>query len=175
MIRDPRSMVATALLAVGAAALVFAWTPGAWPNPLPDGPVGSADAVRQLAETTSAVAEACARGDVPAFAAATTGEHRERVARRLAAVDGVLDGATLQTFGAEAGRIDWCAQPLLAGEVRGVRTAIAVARPDGDGAQLLSFVWDGRRMRFDGARHAPSARSPAAARAAVEAVVAEPR
>lgn len=166
---ERRAWLATTLLALGAGALAFAALPGRWPNPLAEGDAIAPAALRELAAAAAAVDAACARGDGDAFAATTTASHRQRLTRHLAAVDGVLDGGTLQALGNEAGRVDWLAQPVLAGHVRGDRAAVAVARPEGDGCQLLVFVWDGRGMRFDGGRHLPTVRS----RAEADAVVAE--
>ncbi len=166
---DRRGFVAIALFAIGAAALVFAWTPGAWPCPLREGPVMSAADVPEAVAAARAAAVACTNGDVAAFAATTTRDHRERVARQLAAVDAALDTRSLRAMGVESARVDWFAQPMWAGLVLGRRAVLALARPEGDGAQLLSFVWDGRRVLFDGARHAPNVRSSVAAQAAVQA------
>ena len=41
---------------------------------------------------------------------------------------------------------------------------IAVLREGGDGAQILTFAWDGRRFRLDGLRHAVRVRAPETAR-----------
>lgn len=169
MTTDRRGFVATALFAIGAAALVFAWLPGAWPCPLREGPVTSATDVPEVVAAARATAAACSNGDVAAFVAATTRDHRARIARQLAAVDAALDTRSLRAIGVESARVDWFAQPMWAGLVRGRRAVFAVARPEGDGAQLMSFVWDGRRVLFDGARHAPNVRSSVAAQAAVHA------
>ncbi|MBL8750878.1 MAG: hypothetical protein JNK78_17085 [Planctomycetes bacterium] len=166
---ERRGLVATALFAVGAAAVVFACLPGAWPCPLRQGPVTSAAEVPEVVAAVRAAAAACTSGDAAAFAAATTRDHRERVTRQLAAVDATLDARSLRAIGAEGARVDWFAQPMWAGLVRGRRAVVALARPEGDGAQLMSFVWDGHRVLFDGARHAPNVRSSTAAQAAVQA------
>lgn len=162
-----RGWLVTILCGLGAGALAFGLAPGRWPNPLRDGTTLAPDDLRELAAAAGAVEAACARGDVEGYAAATTAAHRQRLQRQLAVVDGVLDGGTLRALGSAHGRIDWLQQPLLAGHVHGTRVAIAVARPEGDGCQLLAFVWDGRRLQFDGSRHLPAVRSPAAAAAAV--------
>lgn len=172
---ERRGLLVTIVLSLGAAAVVFALLPGAWPSPLRDGPVVSPTDLGTLAKATTAVADACERGDLGAFAEATTAAHRDRMARRLAAVDGVLDGRTLRAIGAEVLRQDWLAQPLLAGRVLGRHTVVAVARPDGEGAQVLSFLWDGRRMRFDGGVHVPQATTAVLAEVAVAAALAERR
>ncbi|MBX3463073.1 MAG: hypothetical protein KF830_07870 [Planctomycetes bacterium] len=154
MDRDGRGFAIAALLALGAAALAFAWWPGPWPNPLPPGPLRPALALPRLRATAGAVDAAARRGDVAAFAAATTDGHRTDLARRLRAVDRELDGATLRALGAEGGQAAWLERPLLAGEVRGNRIVVAVARDGGEGAQVLAFVWDGLRLAFDGSHHA---------------------
>jgi hypothetical protein len=164
---ERRGLLVTALVAVGGAAAVFAWLPAAWPNPWPQGPVSAAHALPRLRGAASAVDAACARGDLAAFAAATTAAHRTGLQRRLAALDRPLDAATLRALGADAALTQWLELPWLAGEVRGERIVIAVARPGGDGAQLLAFVWDGRRLCFDGSRHAPGVHTAAAAAARV--------
>lgn len=175
MVRDLRGLFVTACLAIGAAAVVFPFLPGRWPNPLHEGTVARADDVQRLAATNAAVADACARGDVGAFEAATTSAHRASLARGLAAVDAVLDTRTLRAIGESVGRCDWFALPLLAGEVRGTRAVVVIARPHGDGAQMLSYVWDGRHLRFDGGRHLPAVRTTDAARTAVATEFAAPR
>ncbi len=175
MVRDLRGLCVTACFAIGAAAAVFPFLPGPWPNPLREGPVAHADDVQRLAATNAAVADACHRGDVGAFEAATTSAHRQKLARGLAAVDAVLDPRTLHGIGEAVGLCDWYALPMLAGEVRGNRAIVVIARPRGDGAQMLSYVWDGRRLRFDGGRHLPSARTTDAARGALAAEFAAER
>ncbi|MFN7590756.1 MAG: hypothetical protein ACK5UQ_19925, partial [Planctomycetota bacterium] len=64
-------------MSLGLAALVFAWLPGAWPNPLPEGRIADPGAVVALRRAAAAVDAACQRGDVQAFAAATTEAHRQ--------------------------------------------------------------------------------------------------
>jgi hypothetical protein len=154
---------------VGAAGVVFGFLPGAWPNPLPQGPLDAEGSVLRLWAAASAVDAACTRGDVAAFSAVVTDAWRERLGRELGVVDRPLDSALLRDLGARRGLDyrEWLARPLLAGEVRGPRAAVAVQRPAGDGAQVLSFVWDGHVLRLDDSRHSPQVRSPAMARAAV--------
>lgn len=151
---DRGGWLATALFAFGAAALVLALVPAAWPNPLPQGDVAPADALPKLREAATAVDAACSRGDLAAFANATTAQHRADLQQRLAALQLPLDSATLRELAVDAALTPWLDQPLLAGEVRGDRVVVAFARPGGDGAQCLAFVWSGRGWRFDGARHA---------------------
>lgn len=164
-----RGLLSTVVVALGAAAAVFGFLPGAWPNPLPDGPVEEDRSVLRLWAAAAEVDAACARGDVAAFDASVTSAHRERLARELAAVDRRLDGSALRDLSGDRERAysELLVQPLLAGEVRGKRAVVAVQRPGKDGAQLLSFWWDGRTMRLDDSRHAAAVRTPAHARAAV--------
>lgn len=175
MPNDRRGVLLTAIVSLGAAALVFGFLPGAWPNPLPQGPIEDPRLVPSLAAAVDAVAAACDGGDLRAFDAAVTSAHRERLQRQLSVVEGALDQRTLRALGDQTRRIDWLAQPLLAGEVRGARAVVAVQRPADDGAQVLGFVWDGHRMRFDGSHHATGVRTVVAAKQVVEAALAEPR
>lgn len=164
-----RSLLTTALLSLGAAGLVFACLPGAWPNPLPEGPIDAEYDVLQLWAAAAAVDAACYRGDIAAFDAVVTPAHRQRLQQQLAAFDRTLDGATLRDFSLDRDRdySEMLNQPVLAGEVFGKRAAIVVQRPGGDGAQLLSFLWDGKVLRLDDSRHVTAVRSKANARAAV--------
>ncbi len=73
----------------------------------------------------------------------------------------------MRALGADGAQAEWLDGRLLAGEVRGDRVVVAVARPAGDGAQVLAFVWDGQRLRFDGSFHAVGVRDAVAAAAAV--------
>ncbi|MBP8299530.1 MAG: hypothetical protein KA020_04135 [Planctomycetes bacterium] len=164
-----RSYLFTALLAVGSAAVVFAFLPGAWPNPLPQGPLESEGSLLRLWAAAAEVDAACHRGDVAAFDAVVTPAHRERLQRQLAAVDRSLDAEALRSFSLDRDRAysEQLVQPLLAGEVRGQRAVVAVQRAKKDGAQLLAFVWDGHVWRLDGSYHEAAVRTPANARAAV--------
>lgn len=164
----------TVVVALGAAAAVFGFLPGQWPNPLPEGPVaGDRDLLRLWAAAVD-VDDACARGDVVAFDATVTRDHRERLARELAAIDRPLDAAALKELSTDRERAysELLVQPLLAGEVRGKRAVVAVQRPGRDGAQLLTFWWDGWRLRLHDSRHAAAVRTPAHARAAVADAIA---
>lgn len=163
MASDRRGFLVTALLAFGAAALVFAWYPAVWPNPLPQGAVRAGQSVPRLRAAAVAVDAACGRGDLAAFAEATTSAHRDDLQRQLLPLDRVLDAATLRELSTDGALAEWLDAPLLAGEVRGDRVVVAVARPGRDGAQVLAFVWDGRRLRFDGAHHAVGVRDAATA------------
>ena len=140
-------------VAIGAAAIVLAWLPSAWPNPLGSGPVDLLRVVPQLEPAAAAVDAACQRGDGRAFASATTAAYRKQLNRRLQVVDGTLDSSTLRAMASDTPCAQWLAQPVLAGHVAGNKAAIAVRRPNGDGAQILTFVWDGQRFLFDGTRH----------------------
>ena len=135
---------------------------------MPNGPLVASADVEPLTNAVQSVADACARGDFGAFEAVTTRSHRDRLARGLAAVDGVLDARTLKAIGAEQERSDWWSRPRLAGAVRGGRTLVVVARDDGAGATMLSFVWSGRTMQFDGATHLPNVHTAAEARVAID-------
>jgi len=111
------------------------------------------------------------RVDLAAFAETTTSAHRDDLQRKLATLDRALDGKTLRALGADGAQAEWLDRPLLAGEVRGDRVVVAVARPGGEGAQVLAFVWDGRRLRFDGSFHAVGVHDASAAAAAVGAAM----
>jgi hypothetical protein len=164
-----RSTMVTACLAIGAAGVVFAFLPGAWPVPHGEEPFVAERMLPALRASAAAVDAACARGDAAAYTAATTDAHRAELAARLAVVDRELDAATLRELG-DHGVVDWLVREPLAGTLQRARTAVAVPRPDGVGAQVLAFEWDGRRWRFDGSQHSPQARSADAAQVAVEAV-----
>ena len=138
------------------------------PNPLVR---GGDEALAALCEAADALDRACAAGDERAFAAVTTADYRRELAARLQAVDAELGPATLQAISAAAPQRGWLDRPVLATQGAGERAAIAVQRPDGDGAQLLEFVWDGRAFRLDRAHHAAAVRDRATARAAVAAAV----
>lgn len=171
MASDRQGLLVTALVAFGAAAAVFAWLPATWPNPLPQGIVRPATPLLELRRAAVAVDAACVRGDLRAFVEATTPQHRDDLQRRLAVLDRVLDADTLRALGADGSPAHWFARPMLAGEVRGDRAVIAVARAGGDGAQVLTFVWTGQRLRFDGSYHAVGVTAPAAAAARVAATL----
>lgn len=154
---------------LGAAAVVFALLPGAWPNPLPEGELVEPGQAYELRRAAAAVDAACVRGDVDAFVAATTEAHRKAMEQSLTALDRRLEPSTLREIGARTSQARWLDGKALAGEVRGRQAAIAVERPDGAGAQILRFLWDGRQFRFDGAQHAPVVRDASGAKAAVAA------
>lgn len=154
------------LFAVGAALLVLAIVPTAWPNPLADaagdapGPARQQETRSQLGDAAAAVAAACRDGDGQAFAAATTATYRRGLERRLQAVEGQLDGATLRRMAADdrSGPERWLTRPFEAVHVRGPFVAVSVRRDpelgEGQGAQVLVFEWDGTRFRLDEVRHA---------------------
>ncbi|MBL8724144.1 MAG: hypothetical protein JNK49_08860 [Planctomycetes bacterium] len=171
-----RSLWLTAALALGAAAATFGFLPGAWPNPLPEGDALDDAARGRLGALVATVDAACAKGDVAAFTAAVTQEHRAALVQQLGAVERSLDGATLRELRAARPQSyeDWLAQPMWACEVRGPRIAIAVQRPRGDGAQLMAFVWDGRALRLDASRHLAGVRTLGEARAKVVEAVGAP-
>lgn len=164
-----RSLGLTLLLALGAAAAVIGYAPGAWPNPLPEGELDSERSLLRLWAAATAVDSACRAGDLQRFAAAVTPSHRANLQRQLAALDQELDADALRQFGQQRSH-DYGAlltQPLVAGQVQGRRAVVAVQQPGGAGVQLLAFEWDGRALRLDEARPAPAVTSVAAARAAV--------
>lgn len=161
-----RGVWIAACLGTGAAAVVLAWSPGAWPVPAQDGRFDEAQLLPGLRAAAAAVDAACARGDAQAFAAATTASHRQSLDQRLQAVDLGLDAGALKELAASP-QVDWLAQAPLAGFVQGPRTAIACPRPAGDGAQVLTFEWDGRRWLFDGSFQALGVRDAESATAAV--------
>lgn len=174
MANGRRGLGTTVCVALGAAAVVFGLLPGSWPNPLPQGPVDSEGSVLRLWAAANAVDAACTRGDVGGFAAVVTEGHWRRLAERLAAVDRPLDDRALRELSVrpDLDYSEWLVRPLLAGEVRGALAAVAVQRPDGQGAQVLTFQWDGHVLRLDEARHRPAVRTPALARAEVADAVA---
>lgn len=172
-----RSLLVTVSASLGAAALVFGLLPGPWPNPLPQGPLETEGDVLRLWAAAAAVDAACFRGDVEAFDATVTPALRERLQKELAAVDRPLDSAALRDLSTERDRAygEQLVQPFLAGMVRGQRAVVAVQRPRQDGAQVLSFLWDGHTLRLDESVHVASVRTPAHARAFVADAVASRR
>jgi hypothetical protein len=172
MATEWRGLVLTATTSVGLAAIVFACLPGPWPNPLPEGRMDPGEAVRRLLPAAAVVDAACAAGDPDAFAEATTESLRRRLRRGIAACGQQLDADCLRAMGAASPLARWFERPALAGEVRGGQAAIAWLRQTGDGAQVLSFQWDGKRLRFDGSHHEVGVRDRDAARAAVAEAVA---
>jgi len=150
-------------VSVGLAALVLAWLPSAWPNPLADERLDPQQALTRLQPAAAAVDAACRAGDRGAFAEATTAGYREDLEARLQVVDGVLDSATLQGMSRASSCEQWLRQPVLAVLVDGEYAAVAVRREQGDGAQVLSFRWDGEQFRLSGMRHAPRVASESAA------------
>ncbi len=170
MRRDRSGWWSTVCLALGGAGIVLG-AETTWPNPLADARLSDAQTLLRLRAAAAAIDAACRDGDLAAFAACTTTGHQRRLARALAAVDRRLDETTLVAIAGEQPYGDLLRGRPLAGEVRGDRAVVAVARPRGDGAQLVEFVWDGRRLRLDESRHARSVHDPAAARAAVDAAL----
>jgi hypothetical protein len=169
-----RSLGVTILLALGAAAAVLGFAPGAWPNPLPEGELDSERSLLRLWAAATAVDSACRAGDLQQFAAVVTPNHRDTLRRQLAAVDQDLDAAALRALGRQRSH-DYgmlLTQPLLAGQVRGQRAVVAVQHPAGAGAQLLAFAWDGQVLRLDESRPLPAVTSVSAAQAAVAEAVA---
>lgn len=166
-----RGWTTTVCASLGLAAFVFAWLPGAWPNPLPEGRIADPGAVVALRRTAAAVDAACQRGDVEAFAAVTTDSHRREFAQTLQTLDRSIEPRTLREIGARSSQARWLDAEALAARVRGPRVAVAVRRPDGAGAQVLSFAWDGRQFRFDGSVQARDAVDAVRARVAVDAAV----
>ncbi|MFN7588439.1 MAG: hypothetical protein ACK5UQ_08005, partial [Planctomycetota bacterium] len=92
-------------------------------------------------------------------------------AQTLQTLDRGIEPRTLREIGARSSQARWLDAEALAARVRGSRVAVAVRRPDGAGAQVLSFAWDGRQFRFDGSVQAREAVDAARARAAVDAAV----
>ncbi|HEB53612.1 MAG TPA: hypothetical protein ENI87_10210, partial [bacterium] len=101
------------LVSLGAALLVLAFVPGAWPNPVvEDGVVVETRAVPELSGAMAAVDAACRAGDGEQFAAVTTASYRRGLERRLLAVDGTLDGETLRAMArSAAGYAQWMQRP----------------------------------------------------------------
>ncbi|MCB9878679.1 MAG: hypothetical protein H6835_13860 [Planctomycetes bacterium] len=168
----------TSCVALGAALLVLAIVPAAWPNPLggerATAPVEvpANEAIPPLMRAAFAVDAACDAGDARAFAAATTASWRGELRRGLAVVDADLDGTTLRGMFGSAGLSSWLDEPVLAVRVHDQRAAVAVLRPDGDGAQVLRFTWDGFRFRCDGVSHALRVRDVEGARRHLDGLLA---
>src|SRR5687768_6216368 len=96
MANDRRGLWLTTVLALGAGGVVFAFLPGAWPNPLPQGALDQEGSVLRLWAAANAVDAACTCGDVEAFDEVVTAEHRQRLVRLLEVVDRPLDGSALR-------------------------------------------------------------------------------
>jgi hypothetical protein len=160
--RIDRGSAAVILLSLGAAALVLAKT-GDRPQPCADGPVDPGLVLPDLRAAADQVDAACGRGDLAAFAAVTTAAHRRELERQLQVVDGAADGALLRDLGRarQAGR--WLDGDRLAAHAQAGRLVVAMQRANDQGVQLVAFVWDGRRWRYDGARQAAPGLAPAAA------------
>ncbi len=162
------------LVALGAAAIVLAWAPSAWPNPLADGEgMIKNEGVPVLADAAAAVDAACREGDGNAFAQATTASYRQNLERRLGAVEADLNGQTLQAMGrAGADYSSWFEKPVLATHVSGNSAGVVVKRDGrGTGAQVLVFTWNGGQFLLDDSRHAPRVETkPAAKRFVAELI-----
>lgn len=171
MASERRGLGLTICTSLGLAALVFAWLPGPWPNPLPAGPLTDAAALERLRAAAASVDAACAQGDVAGFTEATTPAMRQQLAGRLRATERRIDAGTLRELAAVAPWAPWLRLPVLAAEVRGDRAAVAVERPGGEGAQVLQFVWDGQRFRGDGTHQASAVQDAVGARAVVRDAV----
>ncbi|MCR9248291.1 MAG: hypothetical protein NXI31_24955 [bacterium] len=171
--RIDRTLWLTALVAIGSALVVFPFLPGKWPSPLPEGAELSSDSLHRLKMAAARVDAACARGDIGSFEAAVTPAHQARLVRQLEAVERRLDGPTLQAFvtDREQGYAELMRRPILASAVLGERAVVAVGRREG-GAQVLEFVWDGRRLRLDRSRQATAVDSAASAKTVVRDAVA---
>lgn len=171
--RIDRTMCLTAIGAIGAGLLVFPFLPGHWPNPLQEGVRLRAVDLLQLKMAAARVDLACRNGDVARFAEAVTDEHRGRLAQQLEVVERALDRAALRQLATDRdfSFAELLRRPVLASEVRGARAAVAVARPAGDGAQVLEFVWDGRRLRLDDSRQVAAVADRDGARAVVRDAV----
>ncbi|MCC7398979.1 MAG: hypothetical protein IT455_18075 [Planctomycetes bacterium] len=171
MASDRRGLWVTVCTSLGLAALAFAWLPGPWPNPLPEGALADEPALSRLRAAAASVDAACAAGDVGGFTAATTAAMRQQLAGRLRATERRLDAATLRELATAAPWTPWLQLPVLALEVRGDRAAVAVERPAGEGAQVLQFVWDGQRFCCDGTHQASAVRDASGARAVLRDAV----
>ena len=167
--RVDRTVVVTALAAIGAALLVFPFLPGRWPNPVPEGAILQDEDLFQLKMAAQRVDLACGRGDLARFGEAVTPEHLQRLQRQLDAIRKPLDAAALKQFHTDRDYsfAELLRMPILACEVKGDRAVVAVDHPAEDGARVLEFVWDGRKMRLDDSRLALEARGPSRARTAV--------
>lgn len=143
------------IVAIGAAALVLALVPSAWPNPLENvTPAQRLERLPQLKNAAAAVDAACRKGDTVAFTEATTATYRRDLEQRLDAVEATLSGQTLQAMAAGApGYEQWLQQPVLALDAKASKAAIAVQRAANDGAQVLVFDWDGARFLLHEVRH----------------------
>ncbi|MCB9879886.1 MAG: hypothetical protein H6835_20025 [Planctomycetes bacterium] len=160
----------TVLVALGAAALVLGGR-SAWPSPLEEGPIHEGPTLGRLRAAAAAVDAACRTGDVEAFKARTTATHQRWLQRQLAVVDRQLDGRSIGELIADDAYGDLLLAEPLAGEVKDGRAVVAVPRPRGEGAQVMTFVWDGRRLQLDESTHSRAVTDARSARAAVDAVM----
>jgi hypothetical protein len=146
-----------ACLAIGAAALVLGFIPGRWPNPLTVAATAPlAEKVSPLERAAASVDAACRKGDGVAFASHTTASYRQGLEERLALVDAALTDQTLIALSsASPGYFALLQRPVLALRASNSYAAVAVARQNGDGAQLLVFFWNGFQFCLDEIRHAP--------------------
>lgn len=159
------------LAALGLAALVLAFAPTAWPNPVvDDGKVVESKVVPELSSAAQAVDAACRRGDESSFVALTTASYRRDLEVRLQAADASLDAATLRRMARGGGGCaDWLRKPVLATHAMQNFVAVAVDRGldvegEDDGAQVLVFAWSGQQFALDQIRHAPRVQTEAAAK-----------
>ena len=111
-----------------------------------------------------------AGGPSAGVAAPPTAAHRRVLARRLQGFGRALDASALRELSG-ADPVDWLQAQPLAGRVQGARTAVAMPRRAGDGAQVLTFEWNGRRWLLDGSHHAIAVHDAAAAEAVVQEAV----
>lgn len=167
---DRSGWLLTVLVAFGAAALVLG-ARSASPSPLSEGEIVAGPTLGRLRAAAAAVDAACRGGDVDEFRERTTREHQQRLGRQLATFDRRLDAGSLQELIANETYGDLLLAEPLAGEVRGERAVVAVPRLRGEGAQVISFVWDGRRLQLDESTHSRAVVDARSARAAVDAVM----
>jgi hypothetical protein len=168
MARSRSAFGLVAAAAAGVALLVTALVPGPWPNPLPQGPLAAGASLQRVRAAAAAVDAACERGDLDAFAGAVTAAHRQRLAGRLQSIDLAFDAAALRGLASGPGCAELQDRDPWAAAVRGDRAVLVVPRRRGDGAQVLTFRWDGHRLRLDGSLHAVAVADADAAAAALE-------
>ena len=151
------------LTALGLAALVVAYAPAPWPNPVvQEGRLVEELAVPTLRDAAVAVDAACRRGDRASFVGLTSASYREDLSTRLEAADlpPEIDAQTLLAMAEQgSGYAGWLDRPVLATHARYDFVAVAVQRaPDSagepDGAQVLVFTWDGAQFLLDEVHHA---------------------
>lgn len=161
MERSSWTLISLAVLGLGA--LVAAYAPSAWPNPIVrDGGVVEDLVVPTLRDAAVAVDAACRRGDRDGFVSLTTDRYRADLENRLeaAGLSSDLAPETLASMASEgAGYASWLERYALATHALYDLVSVAVERDldrsfEPGGAQVLVFRWDGARFLLDEVHHA---------------------